>query len=326
MNTQSLIAVSFIICAFMILSGKTPEIQETAQIGLASLAENYSVYDKHEKEIRKTKFKEHANIHLDKTRLINGNTCYKAELDDAIVYIPRSAILDKDTIERFQEANKPIVNTIPQAIDLKTYNVDGIEPYVKKLPQNISNEEALRQAIQAILDLNFDYYVAEDNDQVRTMKDGKTACYGVLLIQKALLDQTNLKYRIVMQSACNLKTGSIVDKGSHISMDIFIDDKWYAFDATYLLNQENYKVDTVEKALETIKSQPVDDPGKRIMIAEHDEENPGTIFTISGIIQRNRYVDDKTTIIEYPGLSFKEFTRKKERTDHAEYKQKEATK
>lgn len=311
MNTQSLIAVSFIICAFMILNGKNPKIQETTQISLASLAENYSIYDKHEKEIRKTKFKERADIYLDKTKLIDDNICYKAELDDTTVYIPRSAILDKDTIERFQEANKPVVNTIPQAIDLKTYDIDGIKPYVKKLPQNISNEEALKQVIQAILDLNFDYYVAEDNDQVRTMKDGKTACYGVLLIQKALLDQTNLKYRIVMQSACNLETGSIVDKGSHISMDISIDDKWYAFDATYLLNQENYKVDTVEKTLETIKSQPVDDPGKRIMVAEHDEENPGTIFTISGIIQRNRYIDEKTTIIEYPGLSFREFTSKK---------------
>lgn len=311
MNTQSLIAVSFLVCTFMILSGKNPKIQETTQISLVNLAEDYSIYDKHEKKIRKTKFKEHAKIHLDKTKLIDGKTCYKAELDDTIVYIPRSAILDKDTIERFQEVNKPIVNTIPQAIDLKTYDIDGIKPYVKKLPQNISNEEALKQVIQAILDLNFDYYVAEDNDQVRTMKDEKTACYGILLIQKALLDQTNLKYRIVMQSACNLETGSIVDKGSHISMDIFINNKWYAFDATYLLNQEYYGIDTVEKTLETIQSQPVDDPGKRIIIAEHDEENPGTVFTISGVIQRNRYVDEKTTIIEYPGFSFKEFTRKK---------------
>ncbi len=67
MNTQSLIAVSFIICAFMILNGKNPNIQETTQVSLASLAENYSIYDKHEKEIRKTKFKEHADIYLDKT-------------------------------------------------------------------------------------------------------------------------------------------------------------------------------------------------------------------------------------------------------------------
>lgn len=311
MNTQSLITISFIICTFMILNGKNPKIQETTQTSLVSLAENYSIYDKHEKEIRKSKFKEHVNIYPNKTKLINGNTCYKSEFDNTIAYIPKSAILNKEKSQAFQEANKPVVNTTQLSLDLKTYNVDEIKPYVKKLPQNISNKEALNQVIQAILDLDFDYYVPKDNDQVRTMKDGKTACYGILLIQKALLDQTNLKYRIVMQNACNLKTGSLSDEAGHISMDISINNKWYAFDATYLLNQKDYDIDTVEKMLETIKSQPVDDPEKRIIIAEHDEENPGTIFTISGTIQRNRYVNDKTTIIEYPGLSFKEFTRKK---------------
>lgn len=238
-------------------------------------------------------------------------------------FVPNFGLIEPEKYSEYKnyvKSRKPKfkkedIASVFETVDFKT-NDEFVNRIVNEYkPSGKNEEEVFVNLMKYISDLDLNYNYIEKVSQIDTIKYGYTACHGIAYLQKQLLDKTNLKYRVVLETPYNYDK-EIADPVSprHIFNEVQINGKWIKADATELLNiyvdenkttvckvgKDNQYILNFLKGTERI----YDDSVNISKSVGENKNYPDCYFKVSGTYQSGKNIEDNgfSVIVSYLGL------------------------
>lgn len=175
----------------------------------------------------------------------------------------------------------------------------------------ITDEGRFEDVIKYIKSKNL-YYMEdpEEDNQVKTIKDGYTMCLGITRLQAYLYDRCDIEYRFVWTTAYDPENEMIaLDRPSHIYLETKLDGKWVQTDLVKMLPM-NKEDDTINKMYpenvgfyKNYAGLTENMPVVPMTGADTDEDYPAVYFQISPSVINGKYKGNEIINCYYPNLT-----------------------
>ena len=241
---------------------------------------------------------------------------YYVNYNNKKYFVPNDGLTSPENYSGYEEyvnSHKPKVTISSNNYVYEKVNFETNDPWIKKVVNNYkpvgkNDSEIFMNLNKYILGLNLKYQTGGSKDQLESMKDGYTACYGITCLQRLLLDKSNLKYRVVYSLPINYDTYEADPSNPrHIFMEVKVDGKWRLADGTYL--QTNPKKVNQEKKddkflYDSFMKNERDYKNNIYARFNSNKDFPDVEYLVSGTYQAGKKIEDNGFNAKHSTIKF----------------------